>query len=96
MFDSFQVAQITAVSDDLPAIILRLKTLETLHHEAASFNVRLAEASESITRLSCEVDSNTETLASLKMVHPPPNASHVSVGFRGKYRDHPEESLRAQ
>jgi hypothetical protein len=74
-------------------VVLRLKTLETLHHEvcvleltmallilaipqAASFHVRLGEATETLARLSTEVDSNTETLASLKTV----SSHHLSKG----------------
>lgn len=63
-----KVNQAVAISDDLPTVLLRLKTLESLHHEAASFNVQLTHLTETTSQLKNELEANSELLKTLKQV----------------------------
>ena len=61
-----QIQRVQAVAGDLPALVLRLKTLEAVHQGAASFAVRL-QALERVAQGATEdLKSNSEVLGNLK------------------------------
>lgn len=63
-----KINRVQAVATDLPALVLRLKTLETVHQTSANFTQRLAEL-ESIARGAAEdIKNNSEVLGNLKQV----------------------------
>lgn len=60
------VDRVDAVAGDLPALVLRLKTLEQVHAAASSVNSRLAQMESDVRGLTGELASNKEVLAVVK------------------------------
>jgi cell division septum initiation protein DivIVA len=58
--------KVDAVVGDLPALVLRLKTLEHVHSAAASFTVRLGQTEQDVRALSGQLASNRDVLVELK------------------------------
>lgn len=63
---SKKVAALDGFADELPGLLLRLKTLATIHQEAASFSSRLTEAENSIGELTTFSKSNGEVMTALQ------------------------------
>ncbi len=62
-----QIQRVQAVAGDLPALVLRLKTLEAVHQGAASFAVRLQELERVALGAAEDLKSNSEVLGNLKL-----------------------------
>lgn len=60
------VDRVDGVVQDLPALVLRLKTLEQVHLSAATFSARLGQMEGEVRGLTGELSSNKEVLAALK------------------------------
>ena len=60
------VDRVDGVVNDLPALVLRLKTLEQVHQAAATFTARLGQMEGDVRGLTGELSSNKEVLAALK------------------------------
>lgn len=57
-----------AIINDLPSIVVRLKTLERVHQSALSVDSRLEMLEGIVNDLSSEVSSNNEVILSLQEV----------------------------
>jgi len=60
------VDRVDGVVQDLPALVLRLKTLEQVHLSASTFSARLGQMEGEVRGLTGELTSNKEVLAALK------------------------------
>lgn len=58
--------RVDSVVGDLPALVLRLKTLEQVHAAAAGFTGRLGQMEQDVRALSGQLSSNKEVLAELR------------------------------
>lgn len=58
--------RVDAVVGDLPALVLRLKTLEQVHAAAAGFTGRLGQMEQDVRALSGQLSSNRDVLAELR------------------------------
>jgi Dynamitin len=63
-----KINRIQAVAADLPALVLRLKTLEAVHQTSAGFSARLNELEALARGASEDMKSNSEVLGNLKQV----------------------------
>lgn len=61
-----QVSKLEAVLEDLPLILLRLKTLEGIHWSASTVATRLSQLEQEVTQLTQEVHSNQSILTEVK------------------------------
>ena len=61
-----QIQRVQAVAGDLPALVLRLKTLEAVHQGATSFAVRLRALEGVAQEAADDLKSNSEVLGNLK------------------------------
>jgi hypothetical protein len=60
------VRKMEAVAEDLPALVLRLKTLERIHLSAGTFTSRLSQMEEELRGAVGDLRSNKEVLSALK------------------------------
>lgn len=68
--------KLMAAYNDLPALVLRLKTLEQVHMAAANATRQLARIDDAVVALETEVENNKATLATL---------NEVNCGITGTY-----------
>eukprot|EP00981_Chlorochromonas_danica_P000956 scaffold229_cov155-Ochromonas_danica.AAC.4 len=61
-----QVGKVRAIADDLPALVLRLKTLETTHWAAASAQARLVQLEKDVRTALGTASENCKLLNSMK------------------------------
>jgi hypothetical protein len=62
-----KVHKIESVADDLPVLVVRLKTLENIHLAASTFADRLYNMEGEVSNLAADVKSNNEVLRALKV-----------------------------
>ena len=62
-----QVERVKVVAEEAPALIVRLKTLESIHSSAALFTQRLEQMESSVCALTEELKSNGDVLGSLQV-----------------------------
>lgn len=60
------VHKVESVAEDLPALVIRLKTLENIHLSASTFASRLATMEAEVKNVSGDLKSNKEVMISLK------------------------------
>ena len=61
-----KLKRVEATADDLPALVLRLKTLEGIHQAAGTFSQRVQEVETAAENLSTMLKSNREILEMVK------------------------------
>lgn len=61
-----KIEKVESIAGDLPALVLRLKTLEHVHVAASTFNTRLQQLENDVKDIAGDLSSNRDVLATLK------------------------------